>query len=267
MGTSQGPKILILDIETSPCLGYVWGLWENNVALNQVYKDWSVLSWAAKWLGDPPDKVMYMDQRHEPIEDDSKILKGIWKLLNEADIVVTQNGKSFDQRKLQARFLLNGMKPPSTYRHIDVKILAQKHFALISHKLEYMTDKLCVKYKKLKKHGKFEGFEMWKECLKGNVKAWKEMEKYNKYDVLSLEELYTKLIPWDTSVNFSVYSDRPISVCSCGKRYEEVKNRFVFTNTGKFQKFRCPRCGSETKGRKNLLTPEKRKSLLAGSNR
>ncbi len=268
MRSTAGPRVLLLDIETAPLLGYVWGLWENNVALNQIYKDWHILSWSAKWLGDPPNTVMYMDQRNAPnIEDDKKILQGIWKLLNEADIIVTQNGKSFDQRKLQARFILNGMKPPSTYRHIDTKVLAQKHFAFTSHKLEYMTDKLCTKYKKLVRHGKFQGFDMWKECLKGNKAAWKEMEKYNKYDVLSLEELYLKLQPWDTSINFNVYHDRPVSVCACGKRHDEVKNRYVYTNLGKFQKFRCSRCGSETRGRVNLLSPEKRKSLHAGTTR
>ena len=47
-----------------------------------------------------------------------------------------------------------------------------------------MTDKLCTKYKKLVKR-KFNGFELWKECLADNIEAWKDMETYNKYDVLS----------------------------------------------------------------------------------
>ena len=100
------------------------------------------------------------------------------------------------------------MQPPSNFKQIDTLKLARKHFALTSNKLAYMTDKLCTKYKKLTHH-KFEGFELWKECLDGNLKAWKEMEKYNKHDVLALEELYTKLIPWDSSVNFTLYGDSP----------------------------------------------------------
>ena len=212
---NKKPKILIYDIETAPILGYVWGLWENNVALNQIESDWHILSWSAKWLGDPPNKVMYMDQRNcKNIEDDKKILKKIWDLLNEADVVITQNGRSFDQKKLNARFVMNGFQPPSSYKHIDTKLIAQKHFGFTSTKLEYMTDKLCVKYKKLK-HTKFPGFEMWKECLSGNIEAWKEMEKYNKHDVLALEELYTKMAPWDNTVNFSVYDENLIDKCKC----------------------------------------------------
>ncbi len=266
MSKSIGPKVLLLDIETAPLLGYVWGLWENNVSLNQIHTDWFILSWSAKWLGDPERKVMYQDQRNAPkIEDDSRLLKGIWTLLDEADIIITQNGRSFDQRKLQARFVLNGMQPPSTYKHIDTKVLAQKHFAFTSHKLEYMSDKLCTKYKKLKVR-KFQGFEMWSECLKGNRKAWKAMEEYNKYDVLSLEELYNKLIPWDSTINFSLYADDSEHRCTCGSTSFR-KRGYFYTSTGKYQRYRCLKCGKETRSRDNLMSKLKRKSLHTSTQR
>jgi hypothetical protein len=35
--------------------------------------------------------------------------------------------------------------------------------------------------------------------MKGNKKAWLSMEKYNKLDVLSLEELFLKLAEYDKS--------------------------------------------------------------------
>ena len=72
-----GPRVLLFDIETAPILAHVWGLWDNNVALNQIIADWHVLSWSAKWLGDPPSKVMYADQRNaKNIEDDKQLLQG-----------------------------------------------------------------------------------------------------------------------------------------------------------------------------------------------
>lgn len=263
----NGPKVLLFDIETAPIIAYVWGLWDNNVALNQIKSDWHVLAWSAKWLEDKPKDIMYADQRHaKNIEDDSEILKQIWALLDEADIVVTQNGRSFDQKKLNARFILNGFQPPSSYKHIDTKLLAQKHFAFSSNKLEYMTDKLCTKYKKLKVTGKFSGFTLWSECLKGNLKAWKQMEKYNKYDVLSLEELYQKLISWDSTINFALYSEDNAPVCSCGST-SFLKRGFFYTSVGKFQRFRCNKCGAETRSRDNLFDKEKRKSLRTGTTR
>ena len=260
----KGPKVLVFDIETAPLLGYVWQLWDNNLGLEQIKQDWHVLSWSAKWLHDGPNKVMYMDQRNaKNVEDDSEILKHIWKLLDEADIVITQNGIRFDVPKLNARFVLNGLQPPSSFRHIDTLKIAKKHFGFTSNKLAYMSDKLCTKYKK-QKHSKFAGFEMWRECLAGNLKAWKEMEKYNKYDVLALEEVYYKLVPWDNSINFSLYNDSTDHVCKCGSK-EHSKNGFYYTSMGKFQKYKCKACGAESRDRENLLSQDKRDSLKVGT--
>jgi hypothetical protein len=255
------PKVLVFDIETAPIIAHVWGLWENNVGLNQIQADWHILSWSAKWLHDGPEKVMYMDQRGQKnIADDTKTLKGIWALLDEADIVITQNGKRFDQKKLNARFILNGFPPPSSYRHIDTQEIAKRYFAFSSNKLAYMSDLLCVKYKKQVNHGKFQGHELWTECLKDNLEAWKEMEHYNKYDVLALEELYHKLIVWDNRINFNVYHDSLETVCKCGSK-EFSKNGFYVTNTNRFQKYKCKHCGSEHRDGVGLLSKEKKASL------
>jgi hypothetical protein len=252
----KGVKILVFDIETAPVVAYVWSLWDQTVGLNQIVSDWHILSWAAKWLHE--DKVMYMDQRNSPsIENDKDLLKGIWKLLDEADIVITQNGKSFDSKKLNARFILNGFDPPSAYRHIDTKIIASKNFAFTSNKLEYMSNKLCTKNKKLKKR-KFEGFELWKQCLANNKAAWKEMEIYNKADVLATEELFYKLEPWGRYINYAIYSFND-NECVCGKP-NFMKNGFYYTNASKFQKYRCRTCGAERRDSKNLIP----KGLVTG---
>lgn len=244
----MSPKVLILDIETSPVKGYVWGLFDQDVSLNQIHTDWSIISWSAKWLH--TKTVMYQDLRHTKYTNDKALVKAMWKLLDQADVVITQNGKRFDIKKLNARFAIHGLQPPSSFRHIDTFQIAKKHFAFTSNKLEYMADKLCVKYHKLTKR-KFSGFELWKECMSGNLAAWKEMEKYNKRDVLTLEELYYKLIPWDSSIDFSVYEGDGLPKCSCGSR-KFVKRGFFFTNVGKYQRYKCKKCGKETRDRKRL---------------
>lgn len=255
----SSPRILFLDIETSPILASVWGLWENNVPLNMIERDWFILSWAAKWSDEK--KVMYQDQRKaKDIEDDSKLLQGIWDLLDQSDIIVTQNGKAFDIKKLNARFVLNGMKPPSSFKHIDTKQIASQNFAFTSNKLEYLSQNLNTKFKKLK-HAKFGGFSLWKECLKGNIKAWDEMKKYNIHDVLSLQELYEKLLPWAKNVpNFNVYHNDYHHMCHCGSK-ELKRYGYAYTSTGKFQRFVCKKCGRESRDSKNILEKEKRDSL------
>ncbi len=259
------PKILVLDIETAPIKAYVWDLWDQNVALNQIQSDWHILSWAAKWLGDPPTKIMYADQRNEKnVENDLKCLKKIHALLDEADVILTQNGRRFDKKKLYARFILNDMKPPSPFKHIDTLVIAKANFAFTSNKLEYMSSKLCTKYKKLVGGRKYEGFTLWSECLKGNKAAFKEMERYNKYDVLSLEELYSKLQPYDNTINFDLYHDSEEVTCNCGSTNFESRG-YALTTTGKFARYRCKECGKWHRGKENLLSKDKRKKMLVSA--
>ncbi|MDP2692236.1 MAG: ribonuclease H-like domain-containing protein [bacterium] len=254
------PKILILDIETAPIIAYVWKIWEENIGLEQIKSDWHLLSFAAKWHGDPANKIIYMDQRNaKSIEDDRPLLKKLWELIDSADILLTHNGIKFDIKKIKSRFILNGFKPPANIKHIDTYKLAKKHFGFTSGKLEYLTDKLCTKYKKTK-HKKFPGFVLWKECLAGNKDAWKEMEQYNKYDILSLEELYNKISPWDTSFNVNLYRDDLEVVCNCGSNDLQQRG-FAFTKIGKYQRYQCKNCGSWTRGRYNTLFAEKRQTL------
>lgn len=259
--SAYSPKVLVFDIETAPLKSYTWGMWDQTVGLNQIIEDWHVLSWSAKWLGDAPDKVMYEDQRNaRDITNDKKILKSIWKLLDEADILISQNGIRFDVKKLNARFIMHGMKPPSSSKHIDTLRIAKRHFAFTSNKLEYMTDKLCTNYKKLK-HDEFVGFKLWTECMAGNIKAWDSMKKYNEYDVLSLEELYYKLIPWDNTVDFNLFTSDDVDyVCTCGSyNFHEKEGDYYYTTVAKYQRYECKDCGKQTRGSKNLVSKEKKK--------
>lgn len=251
------PKVLIFDIETSPLEYYGWGMWDQNPSLNMIIQDWTVLSVAAKWLGE--DKIFYSDVSKEKNKrNDKKVLKMIWKLLDEADIVAGQNSNSFDIKKLNARFILNDMQPPSSYKKLDTKLIAKKHFSFTSNKLAYLTDKLCKENKK-SGHAKYPGFSMWKECLKGNQDAFKEMKDYNIKDITSTEELLLKLLPWENANLFHLYNDAEVPTCTCGST-DFKKAGFYYTNASKFQKYRCRNCGSEYRDSKNL-TPQHKKTM------
>lgn len=260
---TQGPKILFCDIETSPIEAYVWGLFDQTIGLNQIKADWSILSWAAKWQDEK--RILYQDVRGQKnIRDDKRICKGIHKLLDEADIVVWQNGKKFDHGKLNARFKLNGLKPPSDYRQIDTKEIAARSFKFTSNKLEYLSANVNKKHTK-SHHKKFPGFEMWAECLKGNLAAFKEMEKYNKADILALEELYNELQAWQkVRIDFNVYDpERITNKCNCGSS-NFVRWGWRYTNAGKYQRYKCQDCGADHIDRgaaNNALSKEKRSGL------
>jgi uncharacterized protein YprB with RNaseH-like and TPR domain len=243
-------KVLVFDIETAPMLAFVWGLRDQNISLNQVKQDWHVIAWAAKWLGD--SKVIYRDQRNAPtIEDDKKILTELWHLLDKADIVVTQNGKNFDSKKLNARFITHGMPPPSPYKHLDTYQIVRKVAHFTSNRLEYLTDKLCTKYKKLS-HKKFPGFSLWQACLSGNKAAWKEMQTYNVHDVLATEELYMKLRAWapESMPKIHQVTDAARDCGTCGHVGEMVYGEIRQSKKGSYRQHRCVKCGAWQKGEK-----------------
>lgn len=254
------PRVLLLDIETAPMVFYTWSMFDVNLGLNQMVQDWSILSWAAIWLDDPDSKIMYMDvSKEKNVRNDKKLLKPIRDLMDEADIIVGQNSDRFDIKKLKARFIQNGIKPPSPSRTIDTLKVSKKHFAFTSHKLEYMTKNLCTEYTKLA-HKEFPGQELWNHCLLGNKRAWKEMELYNKHDVLSLRELFLILQPWGTGIDFNVYTEKNEVTCNCGSSKLQ-KRGFNFTNKAKYQRFQCVACGAWSQGTTNLLSKEKKLSL------
>lgn len=259
MQIPPNPKILVVDIETAPMLASVWGLYDNVIGVSQIDKHSHLMSAAAKWVGS--SKVMYKDQRSKKnVEDDKDLVVWLRSLLDEADIVVGQNSKRFDIRTINSRIEFHKLKTYSDFRHQDTKIIAKKALNLPSYSLAYMSEFFKLKYQKLT-HKKFEGFTLWKECLKGNLKAWREMEVYNKHDVLATEELWKRLIKWDTSINFNVFYDDNENRCSCGS-FVLVKWGYRFKNGGKYQRYSCTECGKPHIGKTNLLSEIKKKDML-----
>lgn len=242
-------KVLFIDIETAPIEAFIWKIFDESIGLNQIIKDWHILSISAKWQHEK--EVIYFDQRNEKeITNDKDLCEKVWHLLDKADIVVAHNGDRFDIKKINSRLLENNFNPPSSYRTIDTLKILKRKFGFTSNKLEFVASKLCKNKKHTKR--KFSGFHLWDECLKGNKKAWLEMEKYNKQDVMVLEELYQIINSWDNKINFSSFNDG-INLCSCGSS-DFKDNGFHFTNTGKFLKMACLRCGKSYINKKNLIS-------------
>jgi len=250
------PKILILDIETSPTIAYTWRRFQENISLDQVIHDPIILTWSAKWLF---GTEMYSDSI-TPKEvtgfNDYRIVKSLWDLVNEADVVVAHYGDRFDIPMLNARAVIHGLPPFKSIKSIDTKSIASRNFKFPSNKLDALATYFGID-NKIKTD-----FNLWKRCLNGELAAIKEMEIYNIKDVEILEEVYLKLRPYiKAHPNAGVYFDESKLVCSiCGGSYLEEEG-YYFTNTGKFQQYRCA-CGGLTRGRTNLLDKDKKKQLL-----
>lgn len=259
----QDLNIVTLDIETAPILAYVWGLFKQFVGLNQIVKDWSILSFSYKWLG--KDKVHHFStggKGVEKVRDDSLLLKLLWEVLNKADIVVAQNGVKFDVKRINARFIQAGMAPPSPYKVVDTMLEAKKIAAFTSNRLAWLSEVLTNQPKD--EHKEFPGFELWEECLKDNPRAWAEMKKYNDQDIRATEEVYLKLRPYIIGhPNVAAYNDKTDVQCpKCGS--VKVQQRgYTYTQTGAYRRYSCSSCGGWSRSRYTLNTIAKRRALLS----
>jgi hypothetical protein len=260
---TSAAKILTLDIETAPFESLTWGIWDQNIGLNQIQKETSILSFAAKWLDSK--SVIYMDtggRGPKKTRDDRALLAELWTLLNEADIVVAQNGAAFDIKRINARMVASGMPPYSPIRIIDTKLVAKKHFAFSSNRLEWLARYLAGSDKY--KHSKYEGMELWIECLKDNPDAWREMKKYNIIDTKLCEKVYIALRPWmDQHPNLGAYTLAPDAACpKCGSSRVEARGTRALQQ-GMYTRYFCQGCRGWSRGKIMLLPAAKRKGMLA----
>jgi hypothetical protein len=242
-------KILVIDIETAPKVAYVWRFFKENISAKQVKEHGHIMSFCAKWLDGM--EIIYEENRKD---DDTKIVSRLCELLDEADFVVAHNGERFDFKQIRARAVVHGIRPPSPFKTIDTLIIAKREFGFPSNSLEYLTKVLGCKIKK-DGHGKFPGFELWLECLKGNDEAWAEMKHYNIIDVLALEELYLKLRPWDTKhpslAPYSEELEKPVCP-KCGGDHMQYRG-YAYTGVGKYHRLQCQDCGGWSRSRFTLL--------------
>jgi len=242
-------KILCLDIETAPAKVYCWGLWDQNIGINQIVEDGYVLCWCAKWLD---SKEILSDAlinhsthfKNNP-RCDKKIAESIWRLVNEADIVVTHNGNNFDLKWLNTMFIKHGLKPVSPYKSIDTCAVVKNKFRFISNKLDFICRKLDLG-RKIETN-----FKLWERCMKGDAKSWALMVKYCKHDVRILERLYMAVRPYISKhPNMNLYNGVVCAVCpNCGNKNLERRG-YDYTAIGKFQRYVCKTCGRWSRDRK-----------------
>jgi uncharacterized protein YprB with RNaseH-like and TPR domain len=179
-------KTLFLDIETTPMQVYTWGLFDQNISINQIIKSTEMLCFGARWLGEK--KVIFKSVHHDGKQE---MLEHLHKMMDEADVLVGWNSAGFDHKHINREFLENGMKPPSPVKDLDLMSITKSNFLFPSNKLDYVAQKLGVGSKV-----KHSGFNLWIECMEGNPKSWKEMKAYQIQDVNLLVDLYDLLIPW-----------------------------------------------------------------------
>lgn len=223
-------KLLLLDIETAPNLASVWGLWNQNISLNQLIEPGYTLCWAAKWHGQ--DKIMFDSILSGP----RKMIKSVHALMSEADAIIHYNGNNFDIPTLAKEFLLHDLPPPTPAKQIDLLLTARKRFRLASNKLDFIAQQLGIGAKEEHK-----GHKLWLECMNKDKKAWKVMESYNKNDVVLLEKVYDRLLPWILQhPNMSLFGDTFCCPTCGGTDYTQHKTAMI--EAAVYRRYQCNSC-------------------------
>ena len=230
-----GPRILTIDIETSPHVVDVWRLFgEQHIGLNQIHEVSRVICFAAKWHHQK--KTLFYSDHHDGHE---AMIEAAWQLLNDADVVIGFNHRSFDIKHLQREFVLANLPPAQPWKDIDLLNVVRQRFKFASNKLDHVSRELGMAGKV-----SHQGHGLWRACIVDNdPKAWALMKKYNIMDVQLTERLWDeKLRPWCKGINWGLYVGDEAHVCpNCGHDTFTAAG-YTYTSVTAYLCKRCDNC-------------------------
>lgn len=244
---AKAPKVVLIDIETSPLTGYAWTMFEANIL--KVLEPSKIICVAWKFLDEDKINVKALPDYKgykAGVLDDTALVKEIWGVLDKADVVIAHNGDSFDVKKLNSRFIIHHMRAPSAYKTIDTKKVAKKYFRFDSNSL----DNLGVFLEEGRKESTG-GFDLWDQCMAGNPASWAKMKKYNVRDIDLLERVYLRLRPFmenHPNLNVIAHPNDHDESCPACLSHNLQKRGFTITRTGRKQRFQCNDCGVWSSG-------------------
>lgn len=241
-------KVITLDLETSPHIVHAWGLFNQNVGLNQIVDTTRVICFAAKWLGNR--RVLFSSEFHNGREE---MVRHAHSLLDECDVLVTYNGKRFDEPHLRREFVEAGLLPPSPFHHVDLYQTARGVFRFASNKLDHVAKSLGLGGK-----ATHSGHDLWRRCMAGDEKAWAIMRRYNKRDVTLTEDAYVRLLPWiKTHPHPGLFGGAKDGCTRCGGTNLERRG-FKASNALVYQQYQCKDCGAWCRSRTSVDRTETR---------
>lgn len=238
----KGAKILLLDIECAPTCAYVWGRWDNNVSQKQVVHEGYLLTYSAKWLGEPT----IVSNRIVEAQDDEILVRELADLMEQADLIVAHNAQKFDIPLIKTRMVALGMTPPAPSKIVDTLKIAKAEFRFPSNSLDSIAA-----YLGLQRKASHSGFELWTRCMAMDDEAFDEMLEYNIQDVVVLEEVYMRLRHWSkTHPNVALYEPAGKMRCvCCGSEKLSLIDKKYYTTVSEFPIYKCTDCGKFNRSR------------------
>jgi hypothetical protein len=252
-------NVAVLDIETLPMIYFGWGIWDQNIGINQIIAGTCLLAWAGKVLNSSEIHSDVLTPSEAILRNPARIARSCWEFLSDKDAIIGHNIQSFDMKLLNLAFLQYGL-PPLKFILIDTYLIAKQSFRFDSNKMEYINNLLGIRNKI-----EHEGFPLWRKCNEGDVQALAEMSNYNCGDVLSSEDLYYRIRPYVRNFNVALYNEINTYQCPvCGSEKVHTEGLY-YSPKGKWESVRCEHCGCLSRKGENLLSKDKKKVILTNS--
>lgn len=242
----ESPKIVLWDIETSGITTTSWNLYPESISHENMLSDWFIISVAWKALGDKKMNVVSVldDKKRFKRDntDDYHVIKTIRAALDDVDILVHHNGNAFDIKSFNSRLIFHKLPPLPKFQMVDTLREIKKVAKFTSHRLDFLGKVLCGEGKKHIESG------TWLKAMRGDEKAIKLMVEYNKKDVIVLEKVYNRLLPYMKS-HPMIGAMMGVGKHSCNKcgstEFSPSGNKLRYSATGaqKLQK-QCAKCHS-----------------------
>jgi len=237
-------KLLFYDIETAPMLSYHWAPKTEYIRdhLN-VSDDRFLLCWSAKWSDGRKVLSSRLTKAEARAQDDARLVGKLADLMREAPYVVAHNGNRFDYKRVNARLLVNKLAPLGNVQQIDTLSIARSSFDLPYNNLNYLAQKLGFGEKL------HTDFDLWRRAFYGEVAALKEMEAYNKQDVVLLEHVFHAITPYAKTLPRLVdAAEWREELCPyCGSK-DRARSGIYRTKVNNYPKFQCETCRREYRG-------------------
>jgi hypothetical protein len=196
---ARGASVLYLDVEVSKSQMFNYGLRvpSGYISPDNLIHEYYIICWSAAYI----DGERLWHDCVSPAEarrwTDEKILGKIQRLMQSADIIAGHNVDIYDIKRLNTRFLLNGLEPVTEKKTIDTLKIARRKFKFESNRLDYISTRLGFRPKDDITN------EDWNRIVAtGDKETLQKVDTYCQGDVKNGMDIYRKLSKYSGKKDF-----------------------------------------------------------------